>query len=68
MHYEINVSFLGHHFFATHERSIRDSDKLRVVVKRLREAFPLEEGFHISVSRFELRSTDMNMNDINGED
>jgi hypothetical protein len=52
MHYEINVSLNGHHFFATHERSITNIDKLKKVLDSLEKAFPKSEGYEISATRY----------------
>ena len=48
--YEINVSLNGHHFFATHERSIVSEQKLKEVYKVFKEKFPEAEGYEISVT------------------
>lgn len=53
MHYEINISLHGKHFFATAERSITDSKKLREVYTELKARFPASEGFDLKVSRWE---------------
>jgi hypothetical protein len=50
--YEINVSFLGSHFFATHGRSLTDqqlADKCYWVFKN---KFPTEEGYEVSMTRY----------------
>ena len=48
--YEINVSLNGQHFFATHERSIVNKQKLKEVYKVFEEKFPKSEGYKISVT------------------
>lgn len=40
MWYEVNVARHGQHLFATHPRSLRDSDKALEVFHELRQAFP----------------------------
>ena len=50
MYYEINVALNGSHFFATAKRSITCKDKLKVVLKKLRESFTKEEGYSINIS------------------
>lgn len=61
MHYEINVSLNGKHFFATAERSISSEWKLKEVYKILKEKFPENEGYKIDVTRWENRGTPINM-------
>ena len=52
MYYEINVCLNGKHFFATAERSITSEWKLREVYKVLKEKFPKEEGYEITVTEW----------------
>lgn len=49
MHYEINVAKDGRHYFATHERSLRDEEHAKAVLKKFNEAFPKKEGYEITV-------------------
>lgn len=51
MYYEINVSLHGMHFFATAERSCTDERHAAEVYIALRKAFPMAEGYSISVKR-----------------
>lgn len=51
MHYEINVSKNGQHFFATHERSITSQAKLSEILSELVKAFPVEKGYEIQVTK-----------------
>lgn len=51
MHYEINVSQLGHHVFATHPRSLTTLNQAAKVYVMLTNAFPTSEGFVITVTR-----------------
>lgn len=53
MHYEINISLNGQHFFATAPRSIQSEFELREVYPILSNKFPEKEGYEISVYRFE---------------
>jgi hypothetical protein len=53
MYYEINVSLNGVHFFATSERSIREYSKLEKIHSKFVEKFPEEEGYKISVTKWE---------------
>jgi len=52
MHYEINVSLNGVHFFATAERSIQDREKLEIVHSRFVQCFPVDQGFSISITQW----------------
>ena len=52
MYYEINVSLNGKHFFATDERSIRNSWDLTKVYKVFKEKFPEEEGYKLTVTEY----------------
>lgn len=52
-HYEINISLRGHHFFATHERSIRDKASAKRVFAELIRRFPKDDGFEISIVKYE---------------
>lgn len=52
-HYEINVSYNGVHFFATHGRSITSERKLKDVLRIFMKKFPESEGYGISVSYWE---------------
>ena len=53
MYYEVNVSLNGQHFFATSERSIKESNKLDHVLKVFKEKFPESEGYKITVTYYE---------------
>jgi hypothetical protein len=61
MYYEINIALNGKHFFATDERSITNKDKLEDIYNVFKEKFPKEEGYDISVTRFELAGKYINM-------
>jgi hypothetical protein len=64
MHYEINVSLNGEHFFATHSRSIVDSRKLKEVYGEMVERFPRSDGFAVSVVRVETTGRHVDMSEI----
>jgi len=53
MHYKINVSQNGRHFFATADHSITDYTRLKEVLPAIARAFPEGEGFEVSVTRWE---------------
>lgn len=53
MYYEINVALNGKHFFATAERSITNKWKLKEIYSTIKEKFPQEEGYDITVSCIE---------------
>ena len=53
MHYEINISLNGRHYFATAERSIRDYDDMVEIYKKLKKAFKQEYGYSINVTKYE---------------
>jgi len=57
MHYEINVSLLGVHYFATAERSITTLEKLQQVYPNIRARFTQAAGFEVSVTRYETVGT-----------
>ena len=57
MYFEINVSLNGRHFFATAERSIRDRATLEKVLDVFRECFTAENGYKITVTKWEKRGT-----------
>ena len=53
MYYEINVTLNGKHFFATAERSITNRWDLNNKLKIFVDKFPKEEGYEISVTKWE---------------
>lgn len=53
MYYEINVTLNGKHFFATSERSITNRWDLNNKLKIFIDKFPKEEGYEISVTKWE---------------
>jgi len=51
MHYEINVSKNGKHYFATHERSLRCTrEEAQAVARHFQAVFPKSEGYEIALS------------------
>ena len=50
MHYEINISLNGRHFFATESRSIQNERELLKVFPVLSEKFPEAEGYTLDVT------------------
>lgn len=50
MYYEVTVSLLGDHFFATSERSITTLSRAMIVYEKFVKVFPEEDGYKISVS------------------
>lgn len=64
MYYEINVSLNDRHFFATHERSITDMNKLKNVCEVFAEKFPKSEGYEITISYCEKRGYRIDINDV----
>jgi len=57
MHYEINISLNGKHFFATHERSLKTKAEYEKVCKVLEEKFPETEGYEISCTLWESKGS-----------
>lgn len=53
MYYEVIVTLNGRHFFATAERSITDRATLEKVMDVFRECFTAENGYKISVTKWE---------------
>ena len=64
MYYEINVSLNGQHFFATDKRSITNKIALKVVYNILKQKFPIEEGYDITVSQYETIGKFIDMENI----
>lgn len=65
--YEINISLKGQHFFATAERSIQSEEKLKKVYNILKEKFPKQEGYEITITRWEDRGHVIIMDEKDGE-
>lgn len=54
MYYEINVSLMGRHFFATDKRSATSKYAAVTLYRDFKKRFPQAEGFEISVTYYEL--------------
>ena len=63
MYYEINVSKNGKHYFATAERSITSHTQAEGLYMVFKEKFPENEGYEISVTRWEKIGKPVNMNE-----
>lgn len=61
MYYEFNISFRGKHLFATHERSCKTEDQAAVLYNLFSDYFRTDDGYHISVTKFELMGEDVEM-------
>ena len=66
-YYEINVARDGKHLFATAERSISCSWELASILPTFRKKFPEEEGYKISVTKWECRGTEVDIEEIGRE-
>lgn len=53
MHFEINVSKNGLHYFATAPRSLTDWDAAKAATVNFRVRFPTAEGFEIMCTYWE---------------
>ncbi len=65
MHYEINVSLNGQHFFATHARSLTRSSQMVRVYETFLEKFPKSQGFEVEVTRWDCTGTTVTPKEIN---
>lgn len=52
MHYEINVSRKGRHYFATNERSFRDYEEAEAAFHDFEKRFPKSEDFEVKATIF----------------
>lgn len=64
MHYEINISLNGKHFFATSERSITSDYKLREVYDALKNKFNENDGYSFDVIKYQTVGTVIDINEI----
>lgn len=55
MYYEINVSKNGKHLFATHERSLTNTDSAMMVLRIILNKFPESEGYKVLITKEEKR-------------
>lgn len=53
MHYEINVSLNGQHFFGTHKRSLTNERQAKEVFHAISKAFPATKGYEVTIQRIE---------------
>lgn len=53
MYYEITVSINGRHLFATAERSIIAEWQLKNIYEVFKRKFPKNEGYKISITKWE---------------
>lgn len=61
MYYEINVSKNGSHYFATHKRSISYERKAITMYNEFLEKFPIQEGYRVSVTKYEELGEDVTL-------
>lgn len=52
-HYEINIALNGKHLFTTEPKSVTNSSELVRIMNVFEEKFPSEEGFEITVTKWE---------------
>jgi hypothetical protein len=57
MYYEINVSKHGKHYFATHERSLRDIEIAHQLAQEFKLHFPESLGFKVTMTRWNCTGT-----------
>jgi uncharacterized protein (DUF2345 family) len=62
MHYKINVSHNGMHFFATADHSITDPSHLAVVFNEFQKRFPKNEGFELNAWYYQDEGASVNVN------
>lgn len=62
--YEINVSWQGRHFFATHERSCQSARDAMRVAREIERRFPRSEGYVVNVTHWTESGTTMAVNDL----
>ena len=62
MYYEINESKNGKHYLATAERSITSLTQAEGMYMLFKEKFPENEGYEISVTRWEKVGKPIDMN------
>lgn len=65
MWYEINVANKNGHFFATHERSIQTHDKLIKVLKEIKNAFKEEDGYSVTVTKWQTTGSSFDEQETN---
>ena len=63
MHYQLNVSLKGVHFFATADLSIRTMEELRIVHKSFIRAFPESKGYTVRATRWQKQGQTVDLDD-----
>jgi len=53
MHYKINVSKNGKHYFSTSKNSVQIKEEARKLAKHFRDVFPKREGYEIAITHWE---------------
>jgi len=64
MYYEINVSHMGLHYFATAERSITSSVDLKRKVRHFKELFPEDDGYKVTASWWNKSGAEIDLDDL----
>jgi len=59
MHYEINVSLDGQHYFATSKRSITSLGQASAIFEHFSDLFPAKDGYKITVSQWQTLGTEV---------
>ncbi len=59
MHYEINVSRFGQHFFATAPRSLDTLEDACRMFELFKDKFPLGDGFALRLTSWEQHGTEL---------
>ena len=54
-YFELNVSYMGKHLFATDPRSVKDKDNLENLYIHFKEKFPVCEGYQVTVTYWECK-------------
>jgi len=62
MHYEINVSLNGDHYFATADRSIRTKEQAEKIFNHFKILFPTVDGYRMRVTKWESTGTEVFQN------
>ena len=59
MHYEINVSLDGQHYFATSKRSINSLGQANAIFEHFSDLFPAKDGYKITVKLWQTVGTEV---------
>jgi hypothetical protein len=68
MYYEVNVSLHGQHLFATAERSTTNLYEAERLYKLFKEKFPEEEGYKLTVTKWNKVGKEIDMSYLNQKD